>query len=67
MIDAEAYFNQKKDETDQELAEKFEETRQFISEENEKTRSDALARAKLYADDMQVEICAELENKIIGM
>ena len=44
----------------------FEEAKTKIAEESEKVRSDALARALLYADDIQEEICIEMQNRVNG-
>ena len=66
LLDAEEYYNNRSTITETELSEKFEEAKTKIAEESEKVRSDALARALLYADDIQEEICIEMKNRVNG-
>ena len=66
VLDAEEFYNNRSAITETELSDKFEEAKTKIAEESEKVRSDALARALLYADDIQEEICIEMQNRVNG-
>ena len=66
LLDAEEYYNNRSEIIETELSDKFEEAKTKIAEESEKVRSDALARALLYADDIQEEICIEMQNRVNG-
>ena len=66
VLDAEEFYNNRSAITETELSDKFEEAKTQIAEESEKVRSDALARALLYADDIQEEICIEMQNRVNG-
>ena len=66
LLDAEEFYNNRSAITETELSDKFEEAKTKIAEESEKVRSDALARALLYADDIQEEICIEMQNRVNG-
>ena len=66
VLDAEEFYNNRSAITKTELSDKFEGAKTKIAEESEKVRSDALARALLYADDIQEEICIEMQNRVNG-